>query len=205
MALDAYFADVDAEIAADDVGQIQQNARAVDAAQLDGRKVGDGLVLRPLDLVLDDVAPELRCEPVQLLAGGLVDDDLARLRIAESHDLVARNGFAALGDDEFRRRVVRRLVDRRRFVVLALRLRLFGDEQRPEFQDLARRVDFQMLLYIVQPDDACTDFAVKLLLGRTFVCRNQLAQYTSRKVDIEFGEPLGERPYPVRCCSAVRV
>lgn len=81
----------------------------------------------------------------------------------------------------------------RRFVVLALRLRLFGDEQRPEFQDLARRVDFQMLLYIVQPDDACTDFAVKLLLGRAFVCRNQLAQYTSRKVDIEFGEPLGER------------
>lgn len=65
MALDAYFADVDAEIAADDIGQIQQNARAVDAAQLDGRKVGDGLVLRPLDLVLDDVAPELRCEPVQ--------------------------------------------------------------------------------------------------------------------------------------------
>ena len=50
-----------------------------------------------------------------------------------------------------------------------------------------------MLLYIVQPDDACTDFAVKLLLGRAFVCRNQLAQYTSRKVDIEFGEPLGER------------
>ena len=36
-------------------------------------------------------------------------------------------------------------VDRRRFVVLALRLRLFGDEQRPEFQDLAAQIKLYRL------------------------------------------------------------
>lgn len=88
---------------------------AVDAAQLDGRKVGDGLVLRPLDLVLDDVAPERDARPVQLLAGGLVDVILPDCGSRNPTTLSPRNGFAALGDDEFRRRVVRRLVDRPAF------------------------------------------------------------------------------------------
>lgn len=104
MALYADLADVDAEIARNHFGQVEQQPHAVDAAYRDAGKVGDGLMLRPFDLLFDDVASVLRSEPVKFVAVGFVDDDLAALSVPEAHHAVARNRLAALGD--FKARLV---------------------------------------------------------------------------------------------------
>ena len=170
MAVDADFADVDAEIGAHDLRQIQQDSHAVDAAQLDGDQIRHRLVLRPFDLLLDDIAAELGRKTVQLVARGFVDDNVAGSRIAVTHDLVARNRFAALRYLElgcFRlffgrvrciRRRFARVVDSRR--VVALLVFLFVDEKGPELEYLAFGVYFQDFVEVLQVDDAGSDLAV---------------------------------------------
>lgn len=187
VALDGDFADVDAEVAADDLRQVEQDAHAVDAAQGDRREVVHGLVLRPLDLLLHDLLPVLGGQPVQFVARGFVDDDLAAFGVAEADYAVARNGLAALRDDELRfgargDRILCRALSR----VVALLLPLFlWDEERPELQQFLGRAAFQDLLQVVEPDDSRADLAVELLFVRAAVGRHDLAQYPAAQVDVQ--------------------
>ena len=194
VAVDADFADVDAEIGAHDFRQIQQNSQTVDAAQFDGDQIRHRLVLRPFDLLLDDIPAELGRKTVQFVARGFVDDDVAGFRIAVTHDLVSRNRFAAfryLELGRFRlffgrvrciRRRFARVVDSRR--VVALLVLLFVDEKGPELEYLAFGVYFQDFVEVLQVDDAGSDLAVQLLLVVAFVYRDDLAQDTAAELDV---------------------
>lgn len=188
VAVDVHLADVDVEVVADDLGQIEQDAHPVDAADFGRHQVGHRLVLRPLDFLLDDVVAELTGQPVQLVAGRLVDDDVAAGRVAVAHDLVARNGLAALGDAElwFGLHVGRRLyLTRRHGSIALLGLLLLGDEEGPELEYLALRVDLEGLLQRVDGDDSRADFAVELLLVAAAVGRDDFAQHAAAELDVE--------------------
>ena len=106
-----------------------------------------------------------------------MDDDPSRRRVAVADDLVARYGFAAVGDLELRF-VVRQVLCRgdiarlRGLVALLLFLR---DEEGPEFQYLALGIDLQHLFQIVERDDPRSDLAVELLLVVALVDRHDLA------------------------------
>ena len=164
VAVDVHFADVDIEIGTHDLRQVEQNTLPVDAAQFRGHEVRHGLVLRPFDLLLDDVSPELRGQSVQLVARGLVDDDVSRRGITIPYHLVARNRLAAFGDFELRFRrglCIRRRGDFARGLgIVGVLLLLFGDEEGPEFEYLALGVDFQGLVQAVERDDSRSDLAV---------------------------------------------
>ena len=66
---DGYLAYIDAEIVRYDMCNLQQQPHTVDASQLDGREVRDRFVLRPFDLVFNDILAEERCQSVQFVAG----------------------------------------------------------------------------------------------------------------------------------------
>ena len=152
-------------------------------------------MLRPFDLLLDDIPAELGRKTVQFVARGFVDDDVAGFRIAVTHDLVSRNRFAAfryLELGRFRlffgrvrciRRRFARVVDSRR--VVALLVLLFVDEKGPELEYLAFGVYFQDFVEVLQVDDAGSDLAVQLLLVVAFVYRDDLAQDTAAELDIQ--------------------
>ena len=188
VAVDVHFADIDVEIGAYDLRQVEQDALPVDAAQFRGHQVGHGLVLRPFDLLLDDVAAELCRKTVQLVARGLVYDDVSRGGVSIPYHLVARNWLAALRDFELRFRG-RSLLCRGDFArncgIVRLVLLLLGDEEGPEFEYLALGVDLEGFVQVVERDDSRSDLTVQLLLVLAVVNGRDLAQYAAAQLDVQ--------------------
>ena len=186
MAVDVDFSDVDVEVVGNDLCEVEQQPLPVDSAQLGGYEIGHGLVLRPFDLLLDDVLAVLGCQTVQFVAGGLVDDDLSRGGILVPHDLVSGDGLAAFGDLElgFRRDICHRgNIPRGRIV--GLLLLLLGNEEGPEFEDFAFGVDFEGLVEVFERHDTGSDLAVQLLLVVAVVDGDDFAQDAAAEFDVQ--------------------
>ena len=98
--MDVFSSLIYALVGCDNSRQIQEHSRAVDTTKLHRGEIRHSLLLRPLNLLLDEVGARLRSQTNKLVACRLMHHDDSRLWVAVANDTIARDGLATLRQDK---------------------------------------------------------------------------------------------------------